>query len=123
MEYPSYLSLEQEIAKFARAMTSRDLRIGKDLLTDLKSQLALEEVAGIVIVSLERLMRLDAQAFIWAVENLIPADVMQEIQRLITVNLCQGLIGKEFTLGEDFSIDAQGRLLLNAKAQAAMFWS
>lgn len=108
----SELELEREISRVVRAMSSRDRRIGKDIITDLRLRFPLKDVAGLLIVSLERLLWLDSQAFVWAVENMIPRVVMREIRSLMMNTICKNLIDQGLTPGEQFSMDAQGQLLL-----------
>ena len=101
-------------------MTTRDTRIGNALIEDLRSRLPLEDVAGVLLVSLERLIWLDANAFVWAVDQLIPADVTREIRQLTSLTVGKRLISKGFVPGKDFSADSTGKLLLNAKAKTAI---
>lgn len=104
----------------ARAMTSRDSRIGKALLANLKTQLTLRDVAGVILVSLERLLWLDSDSFLWSVENLIPVDILQEIQGIISTAIYKRLIEQGLIPGQDFSVDADRKLLLNCKAKVAI---
>ncbi len=116
----NYLELEQEIAKMARAMMTRNSQIGKDLIANLRSQMTLEEIGGMMLVSIERLIWFDSDSVLWTIENLIPADVMQEIRTITSVAVGKRLIGKGFMPGKDFSVDAAGKLLLNDKAKTAI---
>ena len=109
------LELDQEIGKMARAMMSRNTLIGTDLIAHLRSQMTLEEVAGMVLVSFNRLLWFDEQAILWSIENLIPADVLQEMQRITSVAVYQQLIRKGYVPGKDISVDANGKLLVKAK--------
>lgn len=115
------LDLEQEIGKMARAMMARNTTIGDALIAYLRTQLTEEEVAGIVLVSLERLLWLDGDLFIWTLQNFLPQSLLKEMRRITSVTLCKQLIGKKFMLGEDFSVNANGQLLLNTKAKKAIF--
>ena len=115
------LDLEQEIGKMARAMMARNTAIGDALIAYLRIQLTEEEVAGIVLVSLERLLWLDGDLFIWTLQNFLPQSILNEMRRITSVTLCKQLIGKKFLLGEDFSVNANGQLLLNTKAKKAIF--
>ncbi|MBV8882728.1 MAG: hypothetical protein JO235_01825 [Chroococcidiopsidaceae cyanobacterium CP_BM_RX_35] len=115
------LELEVEVGRIARAMMTRNSAIGKELIEYLRTQLTIEAVAGVVIVSIERLIWFDVDAVFWTIENLIPADVMQEIRRMTTVVFYQRLISKKFILGKDFSVDANGKLLVSDRAKTAMF--
>ncbi len=114
------LELEQEIGKMAAAMMTRNSQIGEDLIANLKTQMTLEDVAGVMLVSIERLMWFDTESVIWTIKHLIPSDVMQEIRRITSVAVCKQLIGKGFTLGKDFSVSATGKLLLNQNAKTAI---
>lgn len=78
----SYLELESEIENISRAMIIRNGQVGKDLVAKLRAQLTLKDVAGVMLVSLERIVWLDPDSFQWAIANLIPTDVLQEIQRI-----------------------------------------
>ena len=50
------MELEQHVTKVAMAMMTRNKFIAGDIIANLKSQMAVEEVAGIVLISLERLL-------------------------------------------------------------------
>ena len=115
------LQLEIEIAKMARAMMTRNSEIGKDLIFHLRTQFTLEAVAGLLLVSIERLLWFDTDSIFWTVEHLIPADVMQEIRRITTATFYKRLINKGFIPGHDFSIDASGNLLVSDEAKIAVF--
>lgn len=115
------LQLETEIEKMARAMMTRNSEIGKDLIVHLRTQFTLEAVAGLMLVSIERLLWFDTDSIFWTVEHLIPNDVMQEIRRITTGTFYKQLINKGFIPGQDFSIDASGNLLANNKARTAIF--
>jgi hypothetical protein len=45
---------------------------------------------------------------------------MQEMKKITTFAFYQRLISKKFIPGEDFSVDANGKLLLNNNARTAM---
>ena len=45
---------------------------------------------------------------------------MQEIRNLTSVTIYKQLIAKKFVPGQDFSVDASGKLLLNKNAKAAI---
>ncbi len=115
------LQLELEIEKLARAMMTRNREIGNDLINYLRTQFPVEALAGLMIVSIERLIWFDIDSVLWTIEHLIPADVMQEIKRITTFSFYQRLISKGFTPGQEFSVDADGKLLLNDKARTAVF--
>ncbi len=114
------LELEQEVGKMARAMMTRNPQIGKDLIAHLKTELPVEAVAGLIIVSIERVLWFDTDSVIWTMEHVIPADVMHEIQKTFLVYIYKRLISKGFIPGTDFSVDANSKLLLNAQAKAAI---
>lgn len=114
------LELEQEIGKLARAMMARNKQIGQDLIDHLKTQLSLQDAAGMVLVSVERILWFDPDAVLWTIENVIPADIMQEIQSITSVAIYKRLIEKGFIPGRDLSVDGNGKLLLNQKAKAAI---
>lgn len=112
--------LEQEVGKMAGAMMTRNPQIGKDLIGYLKTQLPIEAVAGLVIISIERVLWFDTDAVVWTMEHLIPKDVMHEIQKNFLVDIYKRLVSRGFTPGIDFSVDANSKLLLNAQAKAAI---
>ena len=114
------LQLELEISKMARAMMTRNSEIGRDLIGHLKSQLALEAVASLMLASIERLIWFDIESVFWTIENLIPPDVMQEIRSITGVAVSKRLIGGGFIPGGDFSADGEGKLLLSDEAKAAV---
>ncbi len=116
----NHLELEQEIGKMARAMMTRNSLIGKDLIAALRGRLPVESVAAVMIVSIERLIWSDCESVVWSVGYLIPADVMEEIRRITALVVCKRLMGKGFVLGQDFSIDYRGNLLLNENARTAV---
>lgn len=118
MQNLSYLELEQEISKLSSILMARDLRIGRVLLENLRNQLSPEDMAGIALVSLERVIWFDPNAVIWAIDHLIPPDVMQEVRSVISLTAYKRLIAKGLTPGKDFSVDSVGKLLLNHKAKA-----
>ncbi|MCL1464428.1 hypothetical protein [Argonema galeatum] len=105
------LDLEREIAKVTMGIMTRNRQIALDIIANLSSQMTLEEVAGLLIVSLERLIWFDGELFLWAVESLLPVDITYEIRRIMSVNTYKRLIAKGFIPGEDFSINADGTLL------------
>ena len=114
------LDLEQEIGKMARAMMARNTTIGDALIAYLRTQLTEEEVAGLILVSLERLLWLDGDLFLWTLQNFLPQSILNQMRKITTVTLCKQLIGKNFLLGEDFSVNAHGQLLLNTEAKRAI---
>jgi hypothetical protein len=113
------LELDQEIGKIARAMMTRNTEIGADLIAHLRTQLPLECVAGVLLVSIERLIWFDTDSVMWTIQHLIPGDVMQEINKIMSLAVYKHLIRKGFIPGQDMSVDANGKLLLKEKAKAA----
>ena len=103
--------LEREISRLTMGMIARNSYIVSDLIANLRTQLTLEEVAGIVLLSLERLTWLDSKLLFYCAENLVPLDIMCEIKRIISLNTYKQLIAKGLVPGKDFSIDADGKLL------------
>ncbi len=120
MQNMSFLQLEVEIGRMARAMMTRNSEIGKDLISHFRSQFTTEAIAYLMIVSLERLIWFDTDSVSWTIEHLIPADIMQEIKSFTSVCFYKQLISKGFMPGKDFSIDANSKLLLNAQARKAI---
>lgn len=114
------LELETEVGRMTRAMMTRNPQIGKDLIGHLKTQLPVEAVAGLMLISIERVIWFDTDSVLWTMEHLIPADVMHEIQKNFLVHICKRLISKGFIPGCDFSVDANSKLLLTAQAKAAI---
>lgn len=114
------LQLEVEIERVARSMMIRNTRIGKDIISYMRKNLTLEELAGLMLISIERIIWFDIDSVLWTLEYLIPADIMQEMKKITTFALYQRLICKKFIPGQDFSIDANGKLLLNNNAQTAV---
>ncbi|MBW4681160.1 MAG: hypothetical protein KME19_13735 [Microcoleus vaginatus WJT46-NPBG5] len=115
------LELERETAKMVLTLRTRNSQLGKDLINYLRTELTLEEIAGLTIISVERLLFwYDTDSVFWAIENIIPADVMLEVQRITSVAAYKRLIGKGLTPGKDFSVDAQGKLLMNVEARTAI---
>ena len=120
MQNVTNLELEQEISKLARAIASRNSLIGQDVLSGLHDRFSAEQAAGITLVSLERLIWLDAAAFVWAVETLLSPEVMHEIRRITAASVGKRLVNQGFQPGEDFSVDSMGRLLLSDRARASV---
>lgn len=116
----SYLELDQDISKLTSAFATRNTCIGREVIADLRSRLTLRDVAGIVLVSLERLIHTDSLAFCWAVENTVPGYVMREIRRITSMTVCKRLIDQGLTPGGDFSVDATGSILLSDRAKATL---
>ena len=114
------LQLETEIARVARVMMTRNSEIGNDIISDLRTKLTMEELAGLLLVGIERILWFDADAVFWTIEQMIPADIMQEIRKIANFALYQQLIHQKLIPGIDFSIDADGKLLLNYKAKTAL---
>ena len=111
------LDLDQEIGKMARAIMARNSLIVEALIAHLRTELTPECVAGVLIISIERVVWFDTEAIVWAVENLIPADILQEIRQLTSFTVYKQLVAKGFVPGQDMSVDANGNLLLKKKAR------
>ncbi|HEY9849242.1 MAG TPA: hypothetical protein V6D28_07270 [Leptolyngbyaceae cyanobacterium] len=105
------LELEQQIAKVTMGIMTRNRQIASDIIADLKTQMSIEELAGLLLISLERLIWFDGELFFWTVENIIPIDIKQEIRKIMSVNTYKRLIAKGLVPGKDFSVDANGKLL------------
>ncbi len=114
------LQLEIEIERLARTMMTRNTAIGKDLTSYLRQEFTVEELAGLMLICIERVIWFDVDSVFWTLEHLIPADVIQEMKKITTFALYQRLIGKKFIPGKDFSVDANGKLLVNNKARTAI---
>ncbi len=117
------LQLETEIERIARAMMTRNSQIGKDIISYLKKNASIEELAGLMLISIERVIWFDTDSVFWTLEYLIPGDVMQEMKKITTFALYQQLIYKKLVPGEDFSVDASGKLLLNKNAKTVVLCS
>lgn len=112
--------LDIETGKMAMAMMSRNSQIGTALIAHLRTQLTLECVAGVLLVSIQRTLWFDPESVVWTVENLIPADIMQEIQNITSFTMYKHLVAKGFVPGQDLSVDAHGNLLVKEKAQTVV---
>ena len=121
MQDTSALELEQELNRLTCAFATRNTEIGKAIIANLRSRLTLREVAGMVIVSLERLVWTDQLGFCWAIEQVIPGYVMREIRRITSITLYRRLITQGYEPGQDFSMDSKGQVLLNEQARTAIF--
>ena len=117
------LQLETEIERIARAMMTRNSEIGKDIISYLKKNASIEELAGLMLISIERVIWFDTDSVFWTLEYLIPGDVMQEMKKITTFALYQQLIYKKLVPGEDFSVDVNGKLLLNNNAKTVVLCS
>ena len=107
----NWLELEQEISKVTLAILTRTRQVATDIIVNLQTQMQLEEVAGVVLLSLERLLWVEPDLVVWTIENIIPIDIRQEIKRTIALTTYQQLIHKGLVPGKDFSLDATGKLL------------
>ncbi len=114
------IELEREISRMALAMRSRNRQLGNDLIEHLRTQLTLEGVAGVIVVSIERLLWFDIDSVFWTIQHLIPADVMQEIHKMTSIAVSKRLIGKGLMPGKDFSVDGAGKLILSERALGAV---
>lgn len=117
------LQLETEIERIARAMMTRNSEIGKDIISYLKKNASIEELAGLMLITIERVIWFDTESVFWTLEYLIPGDVMQEMKKITTFALYQQLIYRKLLPGEDFSVDANGKLLLNNNAKTVVLRS
>ena len=113
------LQLEIEIERIARSMMTRNTKIGKDIIGYMRKYLTVEDLAGLMLISIERIIWFDTDSVFWTLEYLIPIDVLEEMKKITTFALYQRLIYQKLVPGQDFSIDANGRLLLNNNAQTA----
>lgn len=120
MQQISYLELENNLSRLTSAFATRNTTIGKEIIASLRSQLTLRDVAGMVLVSLERLVWQDPLAFCWAVENTVPGYVMREIKRITSITIYKSLIDRGLDPGQDFSIDAKGNILFTERARTVV---
>jgi len=111
-------TLEQEIAKLTMAIRARNTEICQDLMTYIRIQSSSTELAGVMLITLERLISFDPELVSWAVADLVPADVMQEIRDLASVALYRQFIQRGFTPGVDLSVDARGKILVKREGKA-----
>lgn len=99
-------------------MMTRNRQIGMAILADLRVNLTQQQLAGLVLLSLERLIWSDTEALLWAVTELIPSEIMAEIHQLTSVAVYQRLVKQGMVPGRDLSVDAKGRLLINTLVTA-----
>jgi hypothetical protein len=109
------LDLDRQVTKVSMAMMTRNRQIVADIIADLRTQVTPAEVAGIILIGLERLLWFETDLVVWIIENLIPIDIRLEIKNMISVNTYKWLIGKGLVPGKDFSLDANGKLLQKCK--------
>lgn len=114
------LDVEREVEKLMLAMMTRNPAIGKDLMANLRMYFTHQELAGLLLVSLERMLWFDTDLVFWAIEHLIPPDLMREIRDMTSMAVYSQLIRKGFIPGEDLSVDANGKLLLKQTTRLAM---
>ncbi|PSB31739.1 hypothetical protein [Stenomitos frigidus] len=100
-----YRQLEQETTRTVYALATCNAQIGGEIIASLCDRFSLEEAAGIILVSLEQLLRLNAEAFVWSVEQLLPADILKAIRNVTRVAVSRQSIERGFALGEEFSVD------------------
>ncbi len=112
--------LEADLSRLTSAFATRNVTIGKEVIASLRNRLTLRDVAGMVIVSLERLVWQDPLAFCWAVENTVPGYVMREIRRITSITVYKRLIDRGLDPGQDFSVDAKGNILFNDRAKTTV---
>ncbi|MCT7952758.1 hypothetical protein NG798_23435 [Ancylothrix sp. C2] len=121
MSNMNQFELENASKKMTLAIRTRNPQISTDILAALQTLYSLEEVAGVMLVTVERLLFWsDSEAVVWTVRNVIPPQLMSEIQRITSVAVYQRLIGKGLIPGQDFSVDGHGKLLLNDRAKTAV---
>lgn len=113
--------LENDLSRLTSAFATRNVTIGKEVIAGLRSRMTLRDVAGIVIVSLERLVWQDPLAFCWAVENTVPGYVMREIRKITSITVYKRLIDRGLDPGQDFSVDAKGNILFTDRAKTTVF--
>lgn len=114
------LQLEIEIEKIARSMMTRNTKIGKDIISYMRKYFTVEDLAGLMLISIERIIWFDTDSVFWTLEYLIPVDVLEEMKKITTFALYQRLIYQKLVPGQDFSIDANGRVLVNNTQTPAM---
>lgn len=107
----NWLELEREISKVTLAILTRNRQVATDIIANLQIQMQLEEAAGVVLLSLERLLWFEPDLVLWTIENIIPIEIRQEIKRTIAFTTYKQLIHKGLVPGKDFSLDANGKLL------------
>lgn len=100
------------------AIRARNSEISKSLMTHLRIQFSLTELAGVMLITLERLIRFDADSVSWAVEYVVPAEVMQEIRGMASVAIYRQFIRKGFTPGIDLSVNDKGKILVKGQERA-----
>lgn len=105
------LKLEQHINKLTMAIVARNAIVANDLIAFLYYELTAEEVAGLVLISLERLLWSESESCAWALKYLLPDELKDDIKRLISFTTYKQLIAKGLIPGQDFSITADGGLI------------
>ncbi|PSB20300.1 hypothetical protein C7B65_07590 [Phormidesmis priestleyi ULC007] len=116
-----YPELENDLSRLTSAFATRSTTIGKEVIASLRCRMTLRDVAGMVLVSLERLVWQDQLAFCWAVENTVPGYVMREIRRITSITVYKRLIDRGLDPGQDFSVDAKGNILFTDRAKTTAF--
>ena len=114
-----YQQLEQETIKTVYALATCNVQIGGEIIASLRDRFSVEEAAGIILVSLEQLLWLDAKAFVWSVEQLLPTDMLKAIRCHTVVAVGKRLVERGFVPGQDFSVDGTGQLLLTAAVKTS----
>lgn len=112
----NYFQTEQQIDRLTLAIAARNSGIIKDLIGHLRSEFTSKEIGGLLLLSLERLLWLDPELCIWAMENMIPEDLKIEIRELISLTTYKQLIAKGLVPGRDFSMNGNGTII-RKKAQ------
>lgn len=111
-----YQQLEQETSKTVYALATCNVQIGSEIIANLCNRFTLEGAAGIILVSLEQLLWLNPEAFVWSVA-LLPPDLLKAIRCQMVVAVSKRLVDQRFIPGKDFSLDSNGQLLLTDKAR------
>ncbi|MDX2100832.1 MAG: hypothetical protein SFW36_23890 [Leptolyngbyaceae cyanobacterium bins.59] len=112
------LQLEDAVNRLALAIRTRNYEIGIAVLASLRVNLTQQELAGLVLISLERLIGSEPDVVNWAIASLIPDEIMHEIHCLISLPVYHSLVRQGLIPGRDLSVDARGRLLLKNYAAA-----
>ncbi|MBC7825244.1 MAG: hypothetical protein H7126_15520 [Candidatus Parcubacteria bacterium] len=121
MQQSNSLELETDLSRLTSAFATRSTTIGKEVIASLRSRLTLRDVAGMVIVSLERLVWQDPLSFCWAIENTVPGYVMREIRKITSITVYKRLIDRGLEPGQDFSMDAEGNILFSDRVKVTVF--
>jgi hypothetical protein len=80
------LQLEIDIARIARVMMTRNPEIGNDIINDLRTKLTSEELAGLLLIGIERIVWFDVDAVFWTIERLIPDEIVKEMRKITVIS-------------------------------------